>query len=516
MPDFQSTPSAPNPLLGNSLNTINPVSNSGTSIPDQTIPPINSNPINNSIPSFEQKPPAVPPVPPVPPTPPVNSKVETFLTEDSNRFPLKKILLVFLIILFVIGGGFALWKFVLPTFKSAEPIELTYWGLWEDEASFNQVATEYQTTHPNVKINYVRQSQKDYRERLQSALAKEEAPDIFRYHNTWVPMLKNELSPVPDNFLTEGTFETIFYPTVVSDLKTNNSYLGVPLEFDGLGLFVNVDLFKEKNLSYPKTWDELRKTALNLVVKDAQGNIQIGGVALGRTENVDHWSDILGLMMLQNGADLANPSGSLAEDALTYFTLFSQVDNVWDETLPTSTMAFANGKLAMYFGPSWRVFEIKKINPNLNFEIIPVPQLLETNVTWASYWVEGVSRKSEYQKEAWEFLQYLSSKNTLENFYQISSKTRLFGEPYSRTDMADKLFADQYVGAYLKQAPTAKSWYLASRTYDNGINEKIIKYYEDAVNGVNQGKSASDALNTASQGIAQVLAQYGISASVTR
>jgi len=443
---------------------------------------------------------------------------KTFISEAGGGFfsKLKTIFIVLLVLSILTGGVFAFFKFLLPRFAKPQEVTLTYWGLWEEENIINEAISEYQKTHPNVKITYVFQSPRDYRERLQSALARGEGPDIFRFHNTWVPMFKTELSPVPASVFDAASFESAFYPVARNDLRQGNSYVGVPLEIDGLGLFVNEDIFRAAGKSFPKTWDELRQTALELTVKDSQGKIQIAGIALGRTENVDHWSDILGLMMLQNGVDLTNPTGILAEDALTYFTIFSEKDQVWDQTLPPSTTAFATGRLAMYLAPSWRVFEIKKANPNLSFTVVPVPQLQQTNVTWASYWVEGVSKKSAFEKEAWEFVKYLSSKETLAKLYQNAAKTRLFGEPYSRTDMSAQIKEDQYAGAFVTQATAARSWYLASRTFDNGINDKMIKYFEDAVNAVNQGQSAEKALQTLNMGVSQVLSQYGLASPVVR
>ncbi|MDP3888814.1 MAG: extracellular solute-binding protein [bacterium] len=421
-----------------------------------------------------------------------------------------------LVLLVVIIG--VVFKVIIPMFSKGVggQAALTYWGLWEDDNVFEGVLSDYQKNHPKVKITYQRQSANDYRERLQSALARGDGPDIFRFHNTWVPMLKNELSPVSSKAYDAASFEKIFYPIAQSDLRVGSSYVGIPLEYDGLALFVNNSIFQSAGKIVPKTWDDLRKTASELTVRDSSGQIQIAGVALGRTENIDHWSDILGLMLLQNGADPSRPAGNLVEDALTYFTLFSRVDRDWDQTLPPSTVAFSGGKVAMYFGPSWEVFEIKRANPSLDFSTVPVPQLPETNLTWASYWVEGVSKKSKNSDAAWDFLKYLSSKEVLQKLYDGESKLRLFGEPYSRIDMADQLTGQPYVGAYIQQAPNARSWYLSSRTFDNGINDKIIKYYEDAINTINQGKTAKEALVLTAQGVAQVLGQYGLGASVVR
>jgi len=430
--------------------------------------------------------------------------------DTGGRGNLKKILLLVAGVLLIFGFFFFIISKIIPQFKKGEEVTLSYWGLWEPSSVMNQIIADYQKTHPKVKINYLQQSPKEYRERLQSALARGEGPDIFRFHNTWVPMIKNDLAPIPASIMDAATFERLFYPVARTDLRFGNSYLGIPLEIDTLALFYNEEIFNTAGKSPPKTWDEFRKVALELTVKDASGKIQTAGAALGITNNIDHWSEILGLMLLQNGADLSNPTTNLAEDALSFFSIFSRSDRVWDETLPSSTYYFASGRLAMYFGPSWRVFDIKALNPSLKFKVISVPQLPGANLGWATYWVEGVSKKSPNLNQAWEFLKYLSSKETLEKLYQEESKLRLFGEAYSRTDMAESLRKEPYVGAFIEQASMAKSWYLCSRTFDNGINDKIIKYYEDAVNAVNKGQSIKSALATVAQGVTQVLGQYGV------
>ena len=455
--------------------------------------------------------------PPPPPLPPTGSAAAFHFEEGSKIGSLKKILPIFLVLILLIGGGFLAFKFLFSKVKKPAEVTLKYWGLWEQSNVMTGVLADWNKDHPNIKVEYSRQSPKEYRERLQSALARDEGPDLFRFHITWTPMLKNELESVPADVMSASQFESTFYPVAKEHLRSGTSFLGIPLEIDTLALFYNQEIFQAAGKTPPTTWDELRKLAIELTTKDETGKIQTAGVALGTINNVDHWSDILGLMMLQNGADLTNPTDSLAEDALTFYTVFNKTDQVWDETLPGSTLAFATGKVAMYFGFSWDVFEIKNINPNLDFRVVPVPQLPGTDLTWASFWVEGVAKKSKYQKEAWEFLKFLSTPETLQKLYQAESQARLFGEPYSQIQMASMITTDPLVAPFVSQAGKAQTWYLCSRTWDNGINDKMIKYFEDAVNALNNpnlGKTVKDVLQTASQGVAQTLSQYGLSAKV--
>jgi len=468
-------------------------------------------------PPAEIPPPTPPPSEPQPEAGPPLAEAETFHVEKRSPFDLiKKILPLILIILIILGAAFVVYRFVLPLVRQPEEVTLTYWGLWESSSVMNEVLADWEREHPKIKVSYAQQSSEEYRERLQSALARGEGPDIFRFHNAWVPMLKNELEPVPATVMDAATYEDTFYPVAVSSLRSGATYMGIPLEIDTLALFYNQDIFTAAAVEPPQTWDELRQLASQLTLRDDEGRIQRAGVALGTTSNIWHWSDILGLMMLQNGADLANPLGALAEDALSFYTIFSKTDRVWDETLPSSLMAFATGKTAMFFGYSWDVFEIKNANPNLDFRITTAPQLPGTDIAWASFWVEGVSKKSQNKAAAWEFLKFLSSKETMQELYQAESRVRLFGEPYSRTEMASTLQADPMVAPFINQAPKAETWYLCSRTFDNGINDKMIQYFEDAVNAVNAGENLEGALETAASGVAQILAQYGLGAYTAR
>lgn len=444
------------------------------------------------------------------------SQPEEMAPSARPKIPLKALLLGVGALVFLGAAVFLVKSFFLAA-PLPQEVTIKYWGLWEDSQVLSDLIAQYEKSHPNVKINYQKQSKEDYRERLANSLAKGDGPDIFRYHNTWVPMFSSQLSSLPPDVMDPATYQSTFYPVAVSDLRRGTDIVGIPLMFDGLSMYINDEIFNAAGRTPPVTWDELRRMARELTIRDEGGRITQAGAALGRTENIDHWQDILSLMMLQDGANLNNPTGENAEKPLLFYTVFATEDKVWDETLPASTRAFAGGKVAMYFGPSWRSFEIKQQNPNLKFRIVPVPQLpkddpsKEEDITWATYWAEGVWSKSKAQRDAWEFLKFLSQKDSLQKMYSQASKTRLFGEVYPRPDMANLLQSDPYTGAFAAGAAYAKSWYLVDRTFDGptGINTRISAYWADAVNAiVNDNKEPSDVLPIVAQGTSQVLQSY--------
>ena len=422
------------------------------------------------------------------------------------------------IVWFVIGklmGGKS--ETVAPSTKApatrktvpAEQASLTYWGLWEPDNAVRGVLDKFEEANPGTKVSYVKQSHKDYRERLQTAIASGNGPDTFRYHASWTSMLSEELAAMPQSVMSASEYQQTFYPVAAKMLNIDGQIVGIPLMYEGLGLYYNKEMMTAANSEPPSTWAEVKTLANKLTVRDGD-NLKRGGMAIGNASNVEHFADILGLLMLQNGADPANPSSKESQDALAFYTNFVKEDKVWDDKLPSSTVAFARGDAAMMLAPSWRAHEVKAMNPNLNFGIVPLPRLGDDRLAWASFWAEGVSSKSKNKDKSWELLKFLSSKEIQQELYSAQSQIRSFGEIYSRVDLANELAGDELVSPFLEDAPSASGWYLSSYTHDNGVNDLLIKYYGDAINAVLSGKSVEDSLTTVNQGTQQTLRQYGV------
>ncbi len=391
----------------------------------------------------------------------------------------------------------------------AEQTSLIYWSLWEPDSSIKSILAKFEEANPGVKVSYIKQSHQDYRERLQTAIAAGNGPDVFRYHASWTPMLAQELAAMPQAIMSATEYQATFYPVAAKMLNIEGQIVGIPLMYDGLGLYYNQDMLTAANSEPPHTWAEVKVLANKLAIKEG-GNLKRGGMAIGNASNVEHFADILGLLMLQNGADPADPSSKEAQDALAFYTNFVKEDEVWNDKLPSSTVAFARGDVAMMLAPSWRVHEIKAMNPELKFGIAPVPRLGDDRLAWASFWAEGVSDKSKHKTQAWELIKFLSSKEIQQELYSAQSQLRTFGEIYSRVDLANELAGDELVSPFLEDAPAAAGWQLSSYTHDNGVNDLLIKYYEDAINAVLGGETVEEALKTVAQGTKQVLRQYGV------
>lgn len=435
---------------------------------------------------------------------------------------------VFIIVFFILFIVISARSKKKDTSPSTQTVSLTYWGLWEEKEVMDPLIKEYQKTHPNVQITYEKKSEMDYRKKLLTWIQNGQGPDIFRFHNTWLPEMtlpdpntqELALSSLPESVMSLAEFEKTFYPIHVKDLElkdsnNNKKMYGIPLMVDGLVMLVNEDLLKKAGVSsIPTNWDEMVTAASQVVVKGKDNALITAGFAAGTANNVAHYSDIFGLMLLLNGGDLSKLDLPEASGTLEAYRRFAEEpNNVWSDTMPSSVTAFAQGKVAMIFAPSWEIHTIKATAPDLKIVVAPIPNPPGgKQFSIASYWVEGVSKKSTHQLEAWKFLAYLSSKEGETKMYEIQSSIRMFGTPYSRMDLADLLVQDPYLGPVIKQAAEDRfvSLPLISNTFDDGLNDGVIRYLENAINGASQGVSYGEAMKSAKTGIDQLFLQYKI------
>ncbi len=435
---------------------------------------------------------------------------------------MKKIILIVVGLIILLIVILVVFQMVLGSKKqnaaSSGPVVLTYWGLWEDDKIMKPVIDQFQKENPNITINYVRSSSQNYRTRAITQIKAGQGPDVFRIHNTWlIDGFSGLLSPAPTDVFSVKDYQNTFYPVASDSFVRNGQIFAAPMEVDGLALFYNEDILSGVGMNQlPKDWNEFFNDAVALTVIDPTTNqIKTAGAAMGTTGNVDHWSDILGLLLMQQpGVKLdTTVNSSAVAEVFSFYKKF--VNNpqdpkkqVWNDQMPPSTQAFAQGKVAFYFAPSWRASELRVINPKLNFKIAPVPQLTPQNpAAWATFWAEAVPISSKHPKEAWQFIKYLTSKEAENIMYREAAKVRLFGEPYSRIDLRSQIASDPLAGAFVNQAQYYKSWYLASSTLDQGIDDQIIKYFEDGMNRiVVKGEDPTAVLPTVDAGVKQVFA----------
>jgi multiple sugar transport system substrate-binding protein len=297
-----------------------------------------------------------------------------------------------------------------------KPITLKYWRVWDEEDAFRTVFDKYKAIHPNVKIEYRKLRYDEYEQALLEAFATGRGPDIISIENSWIRKYNENglIAPMPAtirhsypvasgkvkkkiayeiqtrNTLPLNQLRSKFVDVVYSDVvigskssKTaqySESIYGLPLYLDTLGMFYNKDLFNNAGISSPpEFWDkDFQQTVKKLTKQNSKGQIIQSGIAMGGSMNIDRSSDILSLLMMQNGTEMMNEGGQITFhlvpdiykekryypgiEALRFYTDFANPAKdvyCWNDSMENALDLFAQNKVGMFFGYSYNLPQIK-------------------------------------------------------------------------------------------------------------------------------------------------------------
>lgn len=414
--------------------------------------------------------------------------------------------------------------------QKAQPITLTYWRPFSDKSDFDALIAAYKKIKPNVTITYQKLTYAEYEDKLLTGFSLDKGPDMFAIHNDWLPKYKQYVAPMPAKFMSLTQYKNTFADVATKDFVDSSGIYGIPLSIDTLALYYNKDHFDQANIaSPPKTWKEFTDDVLQLTKMDSTGsNILRSGAAIGTGENINRSMDILSLLMLQNNTQMTDDARTKAtfdnplqtqegntsypgRDALQFYTDFASASKeayTWNPQMDYSLDAFAQGNASMMINYSFQAQRVRDIGHDLNFDVAPAPQVEgaiehDQKVNFANYWGEVVSSKSQHQQEAWEFLQFISSKENLASYLKTTK------EPTSRRDMINDQKNDPDIGVFASQVLTAKSWYKPDATQADNI-------FVDMIKSVNLGTAKVDeAIQTAVQRMDQLFGTSGTTSTTT-
>jgi len=441
----------------------------------------------------------------------------------------KKTLTVFLLLVIVFSFFGCRTKTPPAKLKSYDGVELTYYKVFDGSDVFQPLMNEYLIKHPGLKINYRKFSDfEEYQKTVINEMADGKGPDIFSMQNSWFTSNKGKITPLPEDQGTPDDFGTVFVDTAYKDLvlvddEGREQVYGLPMTVDTLALYYNKDHFQDRlpNPGKPaKTWEGIKSqiTALNKMNSDNPNDFEVSAIAMGLSSNIDRAVDILYLLFMQYGvifyndeiskSTFAGMQGKMdnypAIAAMDFFVSFANPEEKhysWNEYVVDPEVdpgkevtAFAQGKVSMIIGYSYTYDQIVneigvlkgkglKTIDKTAIKVAPIPQMYdpdaskEKRITYASYFAETVSRNCKNPDVAWDFIVFLTSKDSLKYYFSKTHKVT------SRRDMIDDQKKDPIYGTFASQIGYAESFPIIDYyKYKDLFSESITKAYNDGAN----------------------------------
>ena len=287
-----------------------------------TNPPLNTN--NQPLQQGNIEPlPTYNPVSPQQSNPVQNTNPEKPKIAVVNKFNLNKrtviigaIVIVVLLILCLIVLLFSNRTTSTP---QKENVVLQWWGAFLENDVVQPLLDKYKEENPNVTVEYANRYRNNelytdeverYKAELDRVLTagnQVEIPDIFMVDSNWVG--NYEIYSKASTSYDPKTFSDAFYDSVVTNFTRNNKVLGVPLWIDTFAVVYNKNLLNQNSVQEPPSnWSAFRNLARDLT-KVTNKTVTQAGFAAGTSKNIDFASDLLKILILQNGVSLTDELG---------------------------------------------------------------------------------------------------------------------------------------------------------------------------------------------------------------
>ena len=343
------------------------------------------------------------------------------------------------------------------------------YALWnQDQAPvMEQVAAEFERTHPNIDISVQVTPFTEYFTKLQTAIGGGGGPDVFWLNapNMALYASNKAVLPLSERAQRDGV-DVGAYPKSLVDLYTREGTLfALPRDFDTIGLWYNKALFDAAGVKYPTadwTWNDVRSAARRLTNR-AKG---VYGITAWLTDQQGYYNTIA-----QAGGHVVSPDGKQSgyDDPKTISGLRFWTDLIRDGVSPTHQQMtdtepkqmFQSGKIAMFYGGSWQAVSFKNTPAVADkIDVAPLPAG-EKDTCIIHGLGNAINAKTKNADAAWEWVKFLGSKQAAE----MMAKSGIVIPAYQGTQQGWlAAFPNYHVRAFLDQVPSATPFPVTENT----------------------------------------------------
>lgn len=310
---------------------------------------------------------------------------------------------------------------------SGEKIVLNFWCHQNDAwtVSYKKMAEKFNKSQDKYEVKVTDYPFSAYSEKIQTSLTSaKDGADILAVWGGMAPdFIKTDaLSEVPEDLVSE--LESDYMDPTLGIYKKDGKYYGVPMEYnlEYGGMIVNKKMFEEKGISYPTTWEELRKVSQEVSVSNGD-LVEVKGFEMLDGDSL--FCNYLA-MILQQGGQYLNEDNSVnfatPEGIKAMEEILSMVDNGECDLEHLTNGDYCYNDVYQGIGymasvGSWAIsdgLESYDLTYGEDFEYAQVP-MYGDKMGFASEtgWGIIVPEVGEHKDGAWEFVKFFSEPENL-------------------------------------------------------------------------------------------------------
>jgi multiple sugar transport system substrate-binding protein len=317
--------------------------------------------------------------------------------------------------------------FGLPAL-AADPVTIHFWVAWDpqqaDAIAAKKEIDAYEQSHPGVKIDMQNITYDALHNKVLTALAGGDAPDLSWGVPEWLGELNKmgalrDLSEEAKAWPDRGAI----YPNVIDALTIDGHLLAMPHYLGIRALLVHQDLLKAAGITEPpKTWDELISVAQTIKQKTGKFGFGIAGTGVRSPQE-------LMMYLAQNGLTIADrqPDGKYRntwaedKDKLAKATeVFAFYKSLLDKGAINPDGAswgyeeedtnFSLGQYAMVIDGAWMDSRAQQNPETMKDVAIVAPPYKAQAATFFEINPFYVYKAGKHPKETWDFVAFMNGK----------------------------------------------------------------------------------------------------------
>jgi multiple sugar transport system substrate-binding protein len=311
--------------------------------------------------------------------------------------------------------------------------KVAFWHIFGSGPSrdvFDQMIADFNLENPNYIVEPVFADFWTYEQKVLAAVAAGDPPDVIMADMTRAGQRAeaNQILNLDDFMAADNVDLDRFWGYTQRDVVYNGQVWGIPYAPDTRVLYYDKDAFAEVGLDPdqpPQTWDELWEYSQRLDKMDDQGNLERVGFS-------PMWGNVYVMPFAwSNGATLVDEQGNFMFDSpevIETAQWYKQwVDHYGKENLDTFASGFGSGaqdpfisgEVAMIIQTQTYIGNLRNYAADKNWGVTLIPNN-GTPASWGAGFDLEIPMGASNPEGAWEFIKFLTSKESQVKFAQAS------------------------------------------------------------------------------------------------
>jgi multiple sugar transport system substrate-binding protein len=303
-------------------------------------------------------------------------------------------------------------------------VEVVYWHMWTGEWQevVDRVVRRFNASQDRIRVRALVVPDRDASTKLLLSVVGGEPPDLMTQWNQVIPAWAHKHALVPlDTLMESGEYEEFhrwLYPAARQIGTYEGHFYGLSLSLNAFGLLMNARMMREAGLDPdrpPRTTDELVEYAHRMFKDDRRGKLDRVGFMFKQMD-IQQWATVFGGEFYDPERRKITANDPRIVQALEWMLDYSRQYDVnklvsFEAGLAQTigaTYPFIGQKFAMLVDGQWRVEDMRKFAPEMEYRAAPIPY--PTGGREKACWMNGnfmvIPRGAKHPREALEFAKY--------------------------------------------------------------------------------------------------------------